>query len=91
MADIMMAYDIFNGNITDSLISSKFVYSGSEYDLRRSTLKLLKEPRYSANYLSNQPVARLVRLVNEYEHIFRDCDSRSVFKARIFKEIGILK
>ena len=89
LADIMMAYDIFKGNVKDSLISSKFVYSESEYDLRRSTLKLLKEPRYGTNYMSNQPVARLIRLINEYERIVRDCDNRSEFKARIIKEIGL--
>lgn len=89
VADIIMAYDIFKGNITDTLISSKFVYSESEYDLRRSILKLLKEPRYSTNYLTNQPVARLIRLINEYENIVRDCDNRNEFKAKIVKELGM--
>lgn len=87
--DAMLAYDIFKNNITDELISSKFVHEESEYDLRRSTLRLLKEPRYDTNYLSKQPIARLIRLVNEFKHIIRDCDNRIEFKMRVMDEIGL--
>lgn len=71
------------------MISSKFVYSGSEYDLRPLTKKLLKERRYSTNYLFNQPVVCLIRLINGHEHVVRDCDNRCHFKARIVKEPGM--
>lgn len=88
-ADAVMAYDIYKGNITDNRISSMFIHNDSEYGLRNSTLKLLKEPRFSTRYLSNQPIARLMRLINEYEEIARSCENRFTFKRRIMEELGL--
>lgn len=89
LADVMLAYDIFKGDVTDDLISSKFIYDQSEYDLRTSTLKLLKEPRYSKQYLYDQPIARLIRLINEYKVVVSDCDNRNEFKRRMIEELGM--
>lgn len=91
VADSVLAYDIFKNNVTDDLISSKFVTPDHiECDLRDSSVKLLKEPRYRTKYLNDQPIARLIRIVNEYKNIVRDCDSRSLFKNKIMEELGMV-
>lgn len=77
---MMMEYDIFKGDVGDGLVSSKFVRNESEYDFRSSTLKLLKEPRFSSNYLYEQPVARLIRLINEFKNVVQSSSSRAVFR-----------
>lgn len=90
LADSVLAYDIYKNIVRDNLISSKFVICGdTEYDLRDSTVKLLKEPRYSTKYAYDQPIARLIRIVNEFKDIVREGNSRSVFKMKVMKEIGM--
>lgn len=47
VADAMLAFDIYKRNISDDLISPKFVRNDrNAYDLRESTLQLLVEPRH---------------------------------------------
>lgn len=90
LADLVLAYDIFKGNIRDNLISSKFVICGDmRYDLRDSSVNLLKEPRYNVKYSYDQPVARLIRLINEFKGIVREGNSRSVFKMKMREELGM--
>lgn len=86
VADAMLAYDIYKRNVYDDLITSKFVPSTSVYDLRPSTIKLLAEPR---EFSPNQPIARLIKLINEYGDIVTDCDNRIAFKGRITEEIDL--
>lgn len=88
-ADAMLAYDIYTGNIVDDLITPKFVRNESFYDLRRSTLQLLVEPRFSTMYMSGQPVVRLIRLVNEFKSLVAKCNNRNVFRNEIMKELGL--
>ena len=88
VSDAVLAYDIYEGNINDDAISSKFVRNRSDYDLRTTTLKLLVEPRLFREYLMNQPIVRLIRLINEYMDIVTGSRSRNDFKMKIFEEIG---
>lgn len=86
VADAMLAFDIYKRNVYDDLITSKFVPSTSGYNLRPSTIKLLAEPR---EFSPNQPIVRLIRLINEYGDIVTDCDNRLAFKKRITEEIDL--
>lgn len=83
VADAVLAFDIYKNNICDELITSKFVPSVNVFNLRPSTIRLLVEPRG----LQNQPIIRLIRLINEYSNVVTGCDNRNVFKRRIIEEI----
>lgn len=87
VADATLAFDIFKGNIIDDIISPKFVRNESAYNLRDSTLQLLVEPRFSSVYLSNQPIVKLIRLINGHKTTVKEYVSRTVFKAAIMKEL----
>ncbi|XP_037029333.1 uncharacterized protein LOC119069378, partial [Bradysia coprophila] len=67
VADATLAFDIFKGNIIDDIISPKFIRNESVYNLRDSTLQLLVEPRFSSVYLSNQPIMKLIKLINGHK------------------------
>lgn len=88
VADAALAYDIYKGNITDDIISPNFIRNESVFNLRDSTLQLLVEPRVTTEYLSNQPVIRLIRLINEHKTIVKECDSRAVFKNEIMERLN---
>ena len=65
VADAVLAFDIYVNNIRDELISSNFVRYNGAYELRDTTSNLLILPRFSYNYLTNQPIVRLIKLINE--------------------------
>ena len=88
VADAVLAYNIYTHNINEDLISSKFIVNQSIYDLRDSTMNLLVEPRYSSHYLSHQPIARLIRLINKYKTVVSSCDNRFTFKLKIIDELN---
>ena len=89
VADAILAFDIFKGNIVDDIISPKFIRCENVFNFRDSTLQLLVEPRHSSVYLSNQPIAKLIRLINRHKAIVNGTDSRMAFKTEIMKELGI--
>lgn len=88
VADAVLAFEVFKGHITDDLISSKFVHNVSAYNFRISTSRLLVEPRHSSEYLANQPIDRMIRLVNENKLIVMKYNDRNMFKMKIFEELG---
>lgn len=88
VVDAVLAYDIYKGNINDELISSKFVRNVSEYEMRCSNLRLLIEPRLPSEYLLNQPVIRLIKLINEFKSVVASCDSKVDFRNRIIEDYG---
>lgn len=87
MADAVMAYDLYKRNVDGIL--SKFVLRDSPYDLRASTMQLLVEPPCSNKYLYDQPVVRLIRLINRYKSIVCSSNTTFSFKTRIMEELGI--
>lgn len=88
VADAALAFDIYKGNITDDIISPNFIRNESVYNLRDSTLQLLVEPRMTTDYLSNQPIVRMIKLVNEHKAIVTKCNSRTVFKYEIMEKLN---
>ena len=89
IADAVLAYNIYVRNIKDDLISSKFVRDENElYAFRDSTLDLLIVPRLTREYLLNQPIVRLIRLINDFKNIVTSSMNRFDFKNRLIAEIG---
>lgn len=62
--NLMFAYDLFNGRIDDINLSSKLVRSVQSQYLLRDT-PLVVERMYLRDYL-HQPIAKIVRLINEF-------------------------
>ena len=90
VADAMLAFDIYKRNIVDDLISPRFVRNiQSAYNFRESTMQLLIEPRHSKVYLTNQPLVRLIRLINEHKTEVTKCNNRLTFKSEIIDKLGI--
>lgn len=88
VADAVLGYDIYVRNINDDLISSRFVRNDSEYDLRRSTMKLLVEPRLHRGYLLNQPIVRLIRLINDFKDVVIGSRNRNDFKIKMIEAVA---
>lgn len=65
IADVLLDFDIYKGNIVEDLISSQIVHSDSAFDQRIS--QLLVEPKFSNEYLSKHPINRLIKLTNEFK------------------------
>lgn len=87
-ADAALAFDIYKGNIADDIISPNFIRNESVYNLRDSTMQLLVEPRMSTEYLSNQPIVRLIRIINEYKASVNKCDNRIAFKGEVMERLN---
>ena len=86
----MLAFDIYKHNIVDDLISPRFVRNvQNAYNFRESTMQLLIEPRHSTVYLTNQPLDRLIRLINEHKLEVTKCNDRLSFKNKIVDKLGI--
>lgn len=88
VTDAVLAFDIYKNDITDDIISPNFVRNESVYNLRDSTLQLLTEPRVSTEYLSTQPIVRLIKLINEYRAIVTRCSNRTAFKNEIMERLN---
>nr|AEG42077.1 putative non-LTR retrovirus reverse transcriptase [Mayetiola destructor] len=85
IADAMFAYDVFVLNINDSFISSKFVRIN--YTRRLRNTRLLEESFYRTDYLQNQPLARMIYILNRFVDVLNDSNSRGVFKSKIVNMI----
>ena len=81
IADAVCAYDIFSGQTNVEFLNSKFVRSRSVRQLRHN--RLLEERVFSVDYLMNQPIARLISLVNHNAEMIVNSRSRSDFKFKI--------
>ena len=81
-ANVMMAFDLYNGVISDKNIANKLVKVNHNKTLRDN--RLLRESAYQSDYLYNQPIARTIRIVNEYSEFMNL--SRSKFKIKIRKK-----
>ena len=81
IADAVCAYDIFTGHSNVELLKSNFVRSRSVRQLRHD--RLLEEKLFSVDYLINQPISRLIALVNQYAEMIVNSRSRSDFRIKI--------
>src|SRR6202012_604453 len=79
--DSMMAYDLYNGTISDNNIARKFIKSNQNSVLRDN--RLLRESLYLNDYAYNQPIARIIRKVNKFSDIMTL--NRSRFKIEMKK------
>lgn len=85
VADALLAFDIYRGNVKDTCVSSRIVSSGSVRELRCN--RLVIEKYYSSDYLRQQPVLRFVRIINEFADFVSS--SRSEFKAEAVRRYGL--
>ena len=81
--DSMMAYDLYNGRISDSNITRKLITSNHNSALRDN--RLLREILYLNDYGYNQPIARMIRQVNEFSEMMTL--NRSKFKIQVRKKL----
>lgn len=84
--DAMLAFDIYHKIINDPDLCSQFSRSKPVRSLR--TTKLLTEKLYTTEYASQQPMARLTRLVNKYRDQFVNATSRNQFRNNILKALA---
>lgn len=82
-ANATMAYDLFNKRINDSNIEKKFIRRSPIQKLRDN--RVLTEVLYYNDYGYNQPIAKVIRLVNEHEELLSL--SRSRFKTELKKKL----
>lgn len=79
----LMAYDLYNERIKDVNIESRFIRRQQHRSLR--TERPLTEIIYDTNYAYNQPLARMIRLVNEFSGLMML--NRSEFKAKVMERL----
>lgn len=82
-ANVLLAYDLYNGRINDSNIDNKLIKVQSKYNLRDE--RLLMERVYKTDYEFNQPIAKVTRFVNEFSDIMTL--SRNKFRTEVRKRI----
>lgn len=82
-ANALMAYDLYNGVISDKNIERKLIKVSHNRILRDN--RLLREMTYSNDYEYNQPIAKVIRLVNEFSEIMTL--SRTKFKIEMRKRV----
>lgn len=63
-----MAFDLYTQRIRDANIQQKFVERESWYAFR--DMKVLVEIRSANDYSYHQPIAKIIRIINEYEEMF---------------------
>lgn len=85
-ANVMMAYDLYNGVYGDRNLERKLVRMNRTRILRDN--RILQEYTYVKDYSYNQPLAKIIRLVNEYGEMMSM--SRSRFKVE-FNEMVRLR
>lgn len=86
VADAVFAFDIHSRNIDDESICSKFVRNNYSYPLRSSTVSLLVMPTHFIEYQLNQPIVRMIKLINDYKEIVNASSVKSEFRIKISKE-----
>lgn len=82
VTNALMAYDLYNKRIDDSNIETRFVRRIQPRSLRND--RVLVEAMYGSTYGHNQPLAKIIRLVNEFKDFMTL--SRSNFKAEVKKK-----
>lgn len=83
VANAIMAYDLYNKRINDSNIESRFIRREQHRTLKNH--RLLAEAIYGNNYGYNQPLAKMIRLVNEHESLL--ALRRNEFKTEVKKKL----
>lgn len=88
-ANLMIAYDLYNKIIDDPNIQRKLVRRTSFYTLRQN--RVLDEDSHESDYGYYQPIARVIRAVNEYGHLMTLSRSRFKYEAarRLREEAGV--
>lgn len=84
VADALFAYDVYMNNVDSSYLRSKFVNIEHTRNLRR--VRLLNEPMYNRDYLSAQPLARFIGILNSNAQLLRETNIRVKFKTEIRKK-----
>ena len=80
----MLAFDLFNGIISDKNIDKRLIKLMTKYNLRDN--RLLLETLYLSDYSYNQPIAKVIRNVNEFSDLMML--SRTRFKNEIKGKLG---
>lgn len=80
----MIAFDAYKNNMYDINVHSKFVpfIRNSDRNLRRN--RMLNTQHYATEYSYQQPLAKMIRLVNMYENAFL-IDNRDEFKKKMLE------
>lgn len=79
--NLMFAFDVFHNNMCDVNISSNFVRVQRNRNLRSHNI--LSVPMYTNDYSYNQPIAKLMRLVNEFSVIYENENRKQIFKSNV--------
>ena len=87
MANAMMAYDLYNGVIDDANIKKKLTSKPSYHNVREK--KLLVEAKYETDYGYNQPIAKLIRKVNQFSEVMSL--SRTKYRTEIKRKLKYVK
>lgn len=82
-ATAMIGYELYNGYIDDTDLGKRLIRVNPKYSLRES--RLLFESSYRNDYSYNQPMARIIRSINEHgQHMTL---SRTRFKEELKKKL----
>lgn len=84
IAKLALGYDILRGSI-DPLISGKIIHNRDTRRLRSN--RILVEAQYKNDYSYWQPIASIIRLINEYSECFLNTTSMNEFKNSMSKKI----
>ncbi len=82
IANLMMAYDLYNNLINDDNIQRKLIRMTPAYNFREN--RVFKELTYENDCGYYQPIARVIRLANEYKDLMMTLN-RPRFKTEIKK------
>lgn len=85
MADALFAYDVYAHSINDSQINAYLVPLNPYYRLR--DVRLLDEPLYRTDHTKYQPIARIIRIINEHTNIVKDSNCKSFFKNNVLRKL----
>ncbi|XP_037047073.1 uncharacterized protein LOC119081902 [Bradysia coprophila] len=83
IANALMAYDLYNKRINDVNIEARFIRRQQHRSFRNE--RPLAEVLYERNYGYNQPMAKIIRLVNKYSGLM--VLSRNEFKAKVKEKL----
>lgn len=83
VTNVLMAYDLYNGRINDVNIDKRIIRQSPKYDFKKK--RLVSERVYKSDYEYNQPMAKVIRNVNEYSDIMML--SRNKFKTELRKKL----
>lgn len=83
ITNAIMAYDLYNKRINDDNIDAKLIRRQHQRSFRNE--RPLAEVVYETNYGYNQPLAKMVRMVNQHSGLMGL--SRSAFKSKVKEEL----